>query len=182
MPRAFKSPLAFLLLAVVVAALAQPARAGGPRYVAGSTYFDPGVKGTPLTWAGGNITYYTDPGDLSPILPGPAADDFVADAFTRWTSIPTAALSATHAGQLGEDVSGLNVTVTASGITAPADILPSANFPVAIVYDADGAVTDALLGQGAGDANACANNAAFGGVDNFRQRCAFSSRPDCAER
>ncbi len=34
----------------------------------------------------------------------------------------------------------------------PADILPSAvNLPVAIVYDADGAVTDALLGQGAGE-------------------------------
>jgi hypothetical protein len=50
----------------------------------------------------------------------------------------------------------------------PADILPSAvNLPVAIVYDADGAVTDALLGQGAGSASACFDNAAYGGVDSF---------------
>src|SRR2546422_7453354 len=50
----------------------------------------------------------------------------------------------------------------------PADILPTAvSTPVGIVYDADGRVTDALLGQGAGDAGSCFNNAAFGGVDNF---------------
>ena len=39
--------------------------------------------------------------------------------------------------------------------------------PVAIVYDADGAVTDALLGQGAGSAGSCFTNAAYGGVDGF---------------
>jgi hypothetical protein len=51
----------------------------------------------------------------------------------------------------------------------PADILPSAvNLPVAIVYDADRTVTNALLGQGAGDASSCFSNAAYGGIDNFR--------------
>ena len=39
--------------------------------------------------------------------------------------------------------------------------------PVAVVYDADGAVTNALLGQGAGDASSCFGNAVYGGVDNF---------------
>lgn len=164
---AFKWHQAFLPSLLLIM-LVPAARAGGPRYVAGSTYFDSSVKGTPLTWAAGNVTYYTDQGDLSSILPGPAADAFVADAFTRWTSIATAALSATRAGQLAEDVSAANVTVTATGITSPTDILPSAiSFPVAIVYDADGAVTNALLGQGAGDPNACFNNAVFGGIDNF---------------
>jgi hypothetical protein len=38
---------------------------------------------------------------------------------------------------------------------------------VGIVYDADGSVTDALLGQGAGASASCFNNAAYGGVDNF---------------
>ncbi len=53
-------------------------------------------------------------------------------------------------------------------ITLPADIQPSANnFPVAIVYDADGSVTNALLGQGAGSAGSCFTNAAYGGVDSF---------------
>ena len=145
---AFKWHQAFLPSLLLIM-LVPAARAGGPRYVAGSTYFDSSVKGTPLTWAAGNVTYYTDQGDLSPILPGPAADAFVADAFTRWMSIATVALSATRAGQLAEDVSAANVTVTATGITSPTDILPSAiSFPVAIVYDADGAVTNALLGQG----------------------------------
>ncbi|MGA8764357.1 MAG: Ig-like domain-containing protein, partial [Candidatus Sulfotelmatobacter sp.] len=39
--------------------------------------------------------------------------------------------------------------------------------PVGIVYDFDGTVTDALLGEGAGDASQCFWNAAFGGPDNF---------------
>ena len=145
------------------------AYAGGPRYVAGVSYFDPAVKGVPLTWAQGAVNYYTDQGDLSPILPHAAADAFVGDAFSRWTSTPTAAVSATLAGQLAEDVSGSNVTANSDGtVSMPADILPSAvTTPVAVVYDADGAVTDALLGQGAGGASYCFTNAVFGGPDNF---------------
>src|ERR1039458_3093616 len=49
----------------------------------------------------------------------------LAAAFGRWTSIPTAAVSATRAGQLGEDVSGTNVTANADGsVSLPADIQP----------------------------------------------------------
>lgn len=36
-----------------------------------------------------------------------------------------------------------------------------------MVYDADGAVTNALLGQGAGSATSCFSNAVYGGVDSF---------------
>ncbi len=154
----------------IVALLLAPQllRAGGPRTIAGTSYFDPAVKGTPLTWSHGMISYYTDRGNLSPALPGASADAFVADAFSRWTSIATAAVSALRAGQLPQDVSGANVGRSGGIITLPADILPSAsNFPVAIVYDADGAVTNALLGQGAGGASSCFSNAAYGGVDSF---------------
>jgi hypothetical protein len=154
----------------IVALLLAPQllRAGGPRTIAGTSYFDPPVKGTPLTWSQGMVSYYTDRGNLSPALPGASADAFVADAFSRWTSIATAAVSALRAGQLPEDVSGANVGASGGIITLPADILPSAsNFPVAIVYDADGAVTNALLGQGAGGASSCFSNAAYGGVDSF---------------
>lgn len=145
------------------------AHAGGPRYVAGNAPFNPNVKGTPITWAQGNISYYTDQGDLSPILQSGTADAFVADAFSRWTAISTAAVTATRTGQLAEDVSGANVTPNGDGtFTMPADIQPSAVAePVGIVYDADGAVTNALLGQGAGDESLCFSNAAFGGADNF---------------
>ncbi len=125
--------------------------AGGPRTIAGTSYFDPAVKGTPLTWSQGAVSYYTDRGNLSPVLPSATADAFVADAFSRWTSISTAAVSAVRAGQLAEDVSGANVSSSGGTITLPIDIQPSANnFPVAIVYDADGSVANALLGQGAG--------------------------------
>jgi hypothetical protein len=159
-----------LLLAVAwIAGTAPFAAAGGPKYVAGASYFNSGTAGTPLTWAEGQVNYYTDQGNLSPILPGPSADAFVADAFSQWTAISTAAVAAIRAGQLAEDVNGSNVYVNPDGtITMPADIMPSATgTPVGVVYDYDGTVTDALLGQGAGDPSECFYNAAYGGVDNF---------------
>ena len=174
--RRLRSGPVICLAASVLAFCALPTRvyAGGPRYVAGVSYFDSGVLGTPLTWAQGAINYYTDQGDLSPVLPGPSADAFVASAFSQWTSISTAAISATHAGQLAEDVSGSNIAVSNGIISAPADITPSAvNTPVGVVYDTDGSVTNALLGQGAGSAASCFAYAAYGGVDNFATSAQF---------
>ncbi|HET7207612.1 MAG TPA: IPT/TIG domain-containing protein [Terriglobales bacterium] len=145
------------------------ARAGGPRYVAGASYFDPAVKGMPLTWHQGPILYYTDQGSLSPILPQAMADAYVADAFSRWTSVQTAALLSQQAGQLSQDVNGTNVTRDSLGnLQLPADIQPTAiGKPIAIVYDADGAVTDALLGAGASAPSLCFTNTVFGGIDAF---------------
>jgi len=145
------------------------ARAGGPKYVAGVSYFNQGTAGTPLTWAQGAVNYYTDQGNLSTTVSGPQGDALVADAFSQWTSIPNVAVVATHAGQLAEDVNGTNVFRNSDGsITMPADIMPTAvATPVGIVYDADGTVTNALLGQGAGDSSQCFDNAVFGGPDNF---------------
>jgi hypothetical protein len=142
--------------------------AGGPKYIAGSSYFNAGNEGTALTWPGGMVNYYTDQGDLSPLLPGASADAFVAGAFAPWTGVSAAAVAATRVAQLGEDVNGSNVYRNSDGtITMPADILPTSTKPVAIVYDADGAVTDALLGTGAGGADECFWNAVTGSVDNF---------------
>jgi len=158
-----------LLAASVIFMFPLAAYAGGPRLVAGTSYFDPDVKGAPVLWAQGAISYYTDQGDLSPQLPGPAADAFVGESFSRWTSIPTAAIAAVRSGQLGEDVNGSNVTASPDGtIHLPSDILPNSTAePVAIIYDADGAVTDALLGQGASTASDCRTNAVFGGADGL---------------
>ncbi|HTM40391.1 MAG TPA: hypothetical protein VL177_05750, partial [Terriglobales bacterium] len=143
--------------------------AGGPLKVAGVNGFDPGTAGTALTWSQGAVLYYTDQGDLSPALTQAEANAFVADAFLRWTSVSTAALSATRAGQLDEDVNGGNVIFLGNGqVNIPADIQPRALAkPVAIVYDTDGKVTDALLGQGAGGADMCSSNAVYGGPDNY---------------
>ncbi|MFI5111223.1 MAG: IPT/TIG domain-containing protein [Terriglobales bacterium] len=153
---------------VVLLALALPiaAHAGGPLYVAGSG-FNSGAAGTPLTWAGGQISYYTDQGDLSPLLRQSDANSFVADVFSRWTSVPTAALAAARAGQLDEDVSGANVTRSGTVLSMPADLQPASAKPFAIVYDYDGQVIDALLGTGASAAENCATNAVIGGPDRF---------------
>src|SRR5579863_4467043 len=144
-------------------------RAGGPKNVAGTGSFDPSVTGQPLVWPQGAITYFTDQGDLSPILPNASANSFVASAFSQWSAVPTAALAASRGGQLSEDVSGSNVLLNADRtISMPADIQPSAaGAPVGIVYDYDGSVTDALIGAGAGGSGQCFWNAVFGGANNF---------------
>jgi hypothetical protein len=126
--------------------------AGGPLYV--------GNDGVPQTWANGQISYYTDQGDLSSLLPSAQADQFVVDAWSRWTSVPLAALSATRAGQLDEDVTGSNFATAA-------DVAKDSSKPVAIVYDKDGSVMEALFGQGAGAYELCSTNAVFGQVDRI---------------
>jgi hypothetical protein len=149
-------------------------RAGGPKYVAGTSYFNSTVTGQPLTWAQGQITYYTDQGDLSPVLDNAEANTFVANAFSVWTAVPTAALAVASGGQLAEDVNGSDIVVNNGVITAPIDITPGAtDRPVGIVYDSDGTVTDALLGSGAGAASECFVNGVFGGVDNFSPSAYF---------
>ena len=165
--RSFFFRLATALAIVVFFAML--ARAGGPEYVAGSSYFNSSTMGQPLTWSLGQVNYYTDQGDLSPILTNSAANAFVAGAFSQWTAVSTAALTVNDAGELAEDVNGSNIEVNSNGIvTAPADITPSATqTPVGIVYDFDGSVTDALLGAGAGDPSQCFWNAVYGGADNF---------------
>ena len=155
--------------AALVLALALLCRAGGPKNVAGNSYFDPSVAGQSLIWPQGTITYFTDQGDLSPILPNASANSFVATAFSQWTAVPTAALAASSGGQLTEDVNGSNVTLNSDGtISMPVDIQSTATgMPIGIVYDHDGSVTDALVGAGAGSSGQCFSNAVFGGSDNF---------------
>jgi hypothetical protein len=160
--------LRILAVAVVLICSAVASRAGGPAFIAGSGYA-PGVEGQPMVWANGSVQYFTDQGDLSPILPGTQADAFVATAFSAWTGISSVALTASQGGHLAEDVNGSNIETDGYGtITAPADITSSATgTPVGIVYDYDGTVTDALLGQGAGGLADCFTNAVYGGPDNF---------------
>src|ERR1700688_4991692 len=168
----------FLRLVVALAVIiffAALARAVGPEYVAGSSFFKGSTMGQSVVWSLGQVTYYTDQGDLSPILPQASANALVANAFTQWTSVSTAALTAINAGQLAEDVNGSNIGVDSNGaVIAPADITSSAmQFPVGIVYDYDGSVTDALLGAGAGDPSQCFWNAVYGSADNFSSGANF---------
>ncbi|MCU1305671.1 MAG: putative lipoprotein, partial [Acidobacteriaceae bacterium] len=158
--------LAILVLVPIV--FVSQLRGGGVLYVAGVSGFDPNAEGKPITWANGAIVYFTDQGDAGPMLPQSTANAFVADALSRWTSVSTAALTATRGGALAEDVNGTNVTNSVDGIALPLDIQASAtNKPLAIVYDNDGQVIDALLGAGASDASMCATNSVIGGADRF---------------
>ena len=160
-----RSPIPALAILLICCA---SAHAAGPAFVAGSGY-NPGVEGQPLLWANGSVNYYTDQGNLSAILSGAQADALVATAFSAWTTIPGVGLTATQAGHLAEDVNGSNIQASLEGVvSAPADIMASAtSTPVGIVYDVDGSVTNAILGEGAGDLQDCFTNAVYGGPDNF---------------
>ena len=158
-----RTVLAVALLFILTA----PAHAGGPAFIAGAGY-DTGIEGTPLVWANASVQYYTDQGNLSPILTNAQADALVAAAIAPWTSAPSVGFTATQVGHLAENVTGANIQVTNGVITAPADITPSATAtPLGIAYDYDGTVTDALLGNGAGASDQCFINAVYGGPDNF---------------
>ncbi len=160
--------LAVVLTSVLLLLLAPASlRAGGPAFIAGSG-FDAGVQGQPLVWANAQVIYYTDPVNLSPILTEAQADAMVAAAVAPWTSASGVGLSVSQGGHLAEAVNGGDIVVANGVITAPADVMPQATgTPLGIIYDFDGTVTDALLGNGAGDLDSCFSNAVYGGPDNF---------------
>lgn len=154
--------LLFLLL------ITQAAFCGGPRWVAGLSYFDPAVKGQPVHWKNGTISYYIDQGHLSSFAYNLLVANTIAAAAAAWSSVPTAAVKITQGGTLNEDVNGSNVFVNADGtVSMPADIQSTAiNKPLGIVFDADGTVINALLGQGASDPSDCRDNGVVTFVDN----------------
>jgi hypothetical protein len=157
-----------VLLSLVLVFALQLAHAGGPRWVAGSNYFNPAVKGQPVVWANGQVSYYTDLRDLSAQVSQTQANAMVAIAAAVWSNVSTAAVSIQSGGSLAEDVNGSNVPSGANGITLPADIQSTAtNKPVAVVYDEDGSVIDAIYGPGANSPLVCQNNGVMVSVDNF---------------
>ena len=156
--------LTVLLLLLFVATAAW---AGGPRWVAGPSYFQ-GKTGQPVVWANGRVSYYTDRSDLSAQVNQSQANAMVATAAAVWSAVPTAAVSIQYGGNLAEDVDQA-ITVSANGgIVLPADVQPGATqFPVAVVYDETGAVIDGLYGTGASSPLQCETNGVMPSVDNF---------------
>ncbi len=150
--------------------------AGGPKYVAGATFFNPAVLGQPVVWAEGQVNYYVDQGPLSSTVSNQQATAMVDAAAALWSAVPTAAVTLTDLGSLNEDVNGSDIQVNASGqIIAPSDVTPSAtNYPVAVIYDADGSVIDAIYGATASQPDACQNNAVYAWLDNFNPDATFA--------
>jgi len=121
--------------------------AGGPKYVAGSTYFDPAVMGQPVHWAGGQVKYYVDQGPLNASIDNQHATAMVDAAAALWSAVPTAGVSLVRSGTLNEDVNAANVLPGTQSIAQPSDAAPSSALPLAIVYDADGALLDKVFGD-----------------------------------
>lgn len=144
------------------------AHAGGPRWIAGSSYFNSSAEGQAVVWSNGQVSYYTDLGALSANVSQAQANTMVATAAAVWSSVSTAAVAIQRGGSLSEDVNGTNVTTGANGVTMPADILPTATSkPVAVVYDQDGSVINAIDGAGASSSLACQNDGVLTTVDNL---------------
>ncbi len=163
----FRSGCKISILLLFLLILASAAFAGGPRWVAGSAYFDASVKGQPVHWKNGAVSYYLDQGALSTLGFHTLMTSLVAQSANAWNNVPTAAVSITNGGNLSEDVSGSNVIAGANGITMPADIQSTATSkPLAIVYDADGSVINAFFGPGASAASDCRDNGVMTVVDN----------------
>jgi hypothetical protein len=143
--------------------------AGGPKFVAGTAYFNPGVVGQPVRWAGGVINYYVDQGPLNSQIGNQQATAMVDAAAALWSSVPTAGVILANAGALNEDLSGTNVIPGNQGFAQPADVAPAATaYPLAIVYDADGSVIDALFGAASSDPTSCQNNGVLPWLDNIQ--------------
>ncbi len=101
---------------------------GGPLYV---------WDGQPVVWAG-PVAYRTDQGYLGE-LTNAEATELVRSSFDVWESVATASISFQHMGQLPMDVTSTNFN-RLNGYDNP------------IVFDANGTLTDMLLGYGASDA------------------------------
>ncbi len=144
------------------------AYAGGPRYVAGTSYFNPAMTGTPIVWVNGQAKYYTDLGSLSAMVNQSQAKAMVSAAAAVWNAVPTAAVNIVSGGSLSEDVNGTNVSSSGNTLTLPADIQSGDTAkPIAIVFDEDGSVINAFFGAGASSAATCQQNGIFTFVDNL---------------
>ncbi len=147
---------------------ASVALASGPRWVTGAPYFTNAAPGNPVVWGIGNISYFTDPGDLSAYANHAAADAIVAAAASVW-NVPTASITLAQGGTLAEHVSSADAYITSSGPVFPADV-EAVNYgaiPIAVIYDSDGSVTDMLLGSGASAPAECRQNAVTEDVDGI---------------
>lgn len=142
--------------------------AGGPKYVAGTSYFNSAVVGQPIHWNGGQVNYWVDLGPLNGSVSNAQAKQMVDAAAAIWSAVPTAAVTLTDMGSLAEDVDGANIQAVNGQITAPADVTPAAvSRPVGVIFDADGSVIDAIFGAGASQPTDCERNGVQTWLDNI---------------
>jgi hypothetical protein len=134
-----------IALIALVAALAPT---GARAAVSGATVT---LNGQPAKWDNAqSITYNIDQKGLSAKIKNSQAAQMVHAAFDAWQNIDTAKLTFEDADPLDRDVTGANISDFLQGL--PSDVNP-------IIFDQDGGVTDAFLGNGASR-----GTIAFGGI------------------
>jgi hypothetical protein len=69
------------------------ALAGGPKHVAGVSFFNPAAVGQPIHWANGQVNYYVDQGPLNSSVTNQQAKAMVDAAAALWSAIPTAGVT-----------------------------------------------------------------------------------------
>ncbi len=170
-------PLLFCIFWILCLLILSPqaVHAGGPKYVAGVSFFNPSVLGRPVRWANGQVNYYVDQGDLNSSVTNQQATAMVDAAAALWSAVPTSGVTLTNMGPLNEDVNGANVAAVNGQITQPADVTPAATgHPLGVIYDADGSVIDAIFGANASDPTSCQNNGVMTWMDNLNPDATFA--------
>ncbi|WP_047492653.1 IPT/TIG domain-containing protein [Terriglobus sp. TAA 43] len=141
--------------------------ASNPRWVAGSQWTNVGKV---MNWYRNDVQYFVDAGPLSSAVNHAAAVSLVDAAASVW-NLSGLPFTLKNGGALAEDVNSTNVYMGSSGPIWPTDV-SSSNYTskqIAIVLDADGSITDALLGSGASDPASCRTNGVTELVDLFIQ-------------
>lgn len=126
--------------------------------------------GAPMGWYTNNVTYWVDNGVLNSGVSNSTATAMVAAAANVW-NIPYSKLTLAQGGSLNEDVSSADVYLGSTGPIWPTDVSSGnyTNMPIAVIFDADGTITDLLLGSGASAPTSCRQNAVTESVDLFVQ-------------
>ena len=90
-------------------------------------------------------------------------------AAALWSAVPTAAIRLVNDGALAEDVNGATIVAAAGGLQAPVDasVAAAATTQVAVVFDMDGAVIDALQGATSSQPGSCEQNGVVVLMDQF---------------
>jgi hypothetical protein len=167
--------LASALVAAFVSLSPLATHAGGPKHLAGVSYFDSSVLGQPVHWPGGQVNFYVDQGALSSTVNNAQATALVDTAAALWSAVATAGVTLADKGPLNEDVSGTNIVASSGVIAAPTDVTAAATgYPVGVIFDADGTVIDAIFGAGASDPTSCQIDGVRSWIDVFNTDATIS--------
>ncbi len=160
--------LAWLVALLCGLALAPVAHAATARWIASRPTWSNDAQ--PMVWYRNDVSYFVDNGALNANVSNAAATAMVAAAANVW-NVQYSNLTFQQGGTLAEDVNASNVYLGSTGPLWPDDVSSTSytQKQVAVVFDADGTITDLLLGSGASAPSNCRQNAVTEDVDLFIQ-------------